>query len=212
MNRRQRRLILLVLLGLTGSQLAVGQVYKWTDASGQVHYGQKKPDDAAQTQTLDIPSAPAASSTASADPSAEIARIKALTERMARERQAVEQARQEQAIRDLEQENQQLQNDLLTQKLQEQKDQQEKEDNQTLLLGYPPPYPYPYPYPYPRPFPPYPPKPAPPHPWPCEPWPACRQPVPPPSRPAPPARAPIPPFNPKPVGVGLTPDGFTRHR
>ena len=54
------------------------QIYKWTDASGQVHYSEKKPDDAAQVQTLDIapPPPPAPSSV---DSAAEIARINAVS-------------------------------------------------------------------------------------------------------------------------------------
>jgi hypothetical protein len=196
--------LLLIVAGATEAQ-----VYKWTDASGQVHYGQKKPEDAASVQTLDITPPPPATP-ANADSAAEIARLNALSEQMAGERQAAEKARQEQAIRNLEQANQQLQNDLLNQQLQQQ--QQEKDDNDRIILDrYPPPYPYPYPYP--RPYPLYPPKPYPPHPWPCEPWPTCRHPTPPapPTRPGPLAK-PNPPFHPKPVGIAPASEGFFRGR
>ena len=54
MNRPRLPFVITALLFLTSAGLATAQVYKWTDASGQVHYGQKKPDDAAQVQTLDI--------------------------------------------------------------------------------------------------------------------------------------------------------------
>lgn len=51
-----RRLAVL-LLALSWSVQA--QVYKWTDADGQVHYGNAPPPaDAQSTQTLDIPSRP----------------------------------------------------------------------------------------------------------------------------------------------------------
>ena len=88
-------------------------VYKWTDAAGQVHYGQQKPEDATPAETVNIAPPPPASPSSDADSAAEIARINALSEQMARDRQATEQARQQQAIRNLEQENQQLQNELL---------------------------------------------------------------------------------------------------
>ena len=53
MNRLRLPVVMIVLLFLTSAGLAQAQVYKWTDASGQVHYGQKKPDDATSVQTLD---------------------------------------------------------------------------------------------------------------------------------------------------------------
>ncbi|MFO1372042.1 MAG: DUF4124 domain-containing protein [Candidatus Competibacteraceae bacterium] len=192
-------IFLLLLSGITEGQ----QVYKWTDASGQVHYSQKKPEDTNQVQALDIaPTSPPAAQSG-ADSAAEIARINTLSDQLARERQATEQARQEQAIRDLEMEKQQLQNALLTQKL----EQQQQQNNNNVITGYPP---YPYP-PYP-PRPPYPPHPCepwptcyqPPHP--CEPWPVCHQP-PPPQPPAPPplVKPNPPPFKPSPAGISPTP-------
>ena len=203
MNRQWQPSAIIALLFLASVGVAQAQVYKWTDASGQVHYGQKKPDDAAQVQTLNIAPSPSAAPATNADSAAEIARINALSEQMARERQAAEQARQEQVIRDLEQANQQLQNNLLNQQLQQQK---QKDDSDNYILGYPPLYPDSYP----RPYPPYPPKPYPPHRWPCEPWPACRQPTPPePPRPGPQVK-PTPPFHPKPVGVAPAPKSFFR--
>lgn len=178
------------------------QIYKWTDPSGQVHYGEKKPDNAAGAIPLDI--APAPSLPASkTDPAAEVARINALSQQMARERQAAEQARQEQAIRDLEQENERLKNDLLNQ--QQQQQQQQEDDSDSIVIGYPPPYPYP-------PYPPYPPKPYPPRPSPCQPWPSCHKPPPLPEPPEPSPIKPRPPFNPKPVGVDQTPQGVFRGR
>lgn len=180
------------------------QVYKWTDASGQVHYSQKKPDDAAGVQALDIaPPPPAAPSPVDAD--AEIARINALSEQMARERQAAEQARQEQAIRDLEQQNKALENALLNQQIQQ---QQPQNDDRPIIIGYPPIYPYPF---YP-PYPPYPP--------PCQPWPDCRKPMPPPPLPTPlpaprppePLAKPNPPFRPAPAGVAPETQGGFRGR
>ncbi len=54
MSPRIGFMILLVL-----SLPVQAQVYKWTDADGQVHYGNAPPPPAAQTpQTLDIPSQP----------------------------------------------------------------------------------------------------------------------------------------------------------
>jgi len=149
MNRQWQPSAIIALLFLASVGVAQAQVYKWTDASGQVHYGQKKPEDAASVQTLDIAPPPPATP-ANADSAAEIARLNALSEQMASERQAAEKARQEQAIRNLEQANQQLQNDLLNQQLQQQ--QQEKDDSDNVILGYPPIYPYPYPYPYGYPY------------------------------------------------------------
>jgi len=205
MNRTRLPFAIIALLFFTSAGIGQAQVYKWTDASGQVHYGQKKPEDAAQVQTLDIAPSPPAAPAPNTDSTAEIARLNALSEKMARERQAAEQARQDQTIRELELANQQLKNDLLNQQLQQQKEK-EKDDNDSIILGYPPLYPYPYP----RPYPPYPPKPYPPRPWPCEPWPACRQPTPPsPPRPGPLAK-PNPTFQPAPVGITPTPKAFFR--
>lgn len=174
MNPLRLSFAIIALLFLTSAGRAAAQVYKWTDASGQVHYSQKKPDDATQAQTLDI-APPLPATPANTDSATEIARINALSEQMARERQAAEQARQEQAIRNLELANQQLQNDLLNQQLQQQ--QQDKDGDDRVILDNP--LPYPYPGPYPRPHPPHPA-----HPWPCQPWPACRQ-SPPPALPRP---------------------------
>jgi hypothetical protein len=194
-----------MLPGIAGAQ----QIYKWTDASGQVHYSEKKPDDAAQTQTMTIAPRPPASPS-DTDSAAEIARINALSEQMARERQAAEQARQEQAIRSLEQENKALENALLNQQLQEQQ-RKDDSDSDSIIIG--PSYPY---YPYP-PYPPYPPKPPRP-PWPCQPWPACHKPVPPTPMPTPtpqpskPLAKPNPPFKPAPAGIAPEIQGGFRGR
>ena len=187
-----------ILPGVALSQ----QVYKWTDAAGQVHYSQQKPGDATQAATVDI--VPPATASSNADSAAEIARINALSDQMARERQAAEQARQEEAIRNLEQENQQLQNDLLKKQQQQQQQQQQNGNSNNLIIG-PSPYPYPYSYPYSYPYP-YRPdgyRPGPPNPPPCQPWPDCNhhhRPMPPPQSSRPLAK-PNPPFHPAPVGV-----------
>jgi len=204
MNPKRLTPLLLASLSLLFSSVTQAQqVYKWTDASGQVHYGQKKPEDAGQVQALDI--APPPSGQSSADSAAEIARLNALSDQMARERQATEQARQEQTIRNLELEKQQLQKELLEQQLEQQ--QQQKNDDDNIITGYPPSYPYPYP-----PYPPKPPYPPPFHP--CEPWPACYKPLPPPQPPTPPKpppqTTPTPSFKPKSVGVSPTPQSTFR--
>lgn len=186
-----------ILPGVALSQ----QVYKWTDAAGQVHYSQQKPEDATQAATVDI--VPPATASSNADSAAEIARINALSDQMARERQATEQARQEEAIRNLEQENQQLQNDLLKKQQQQQQQQQQQNGNSDSLIVGPSPYPYPYSYPYPYRPDAY--RPGPPNPPPCQPWPDCNRhhrPVPPPPpEPSRPLAKPNPPFHPAPVGV-----------
>lgn len=206
MNPKRLTPLLLTSLSLLLAGTAQAQqVYKWTDASGQVHYGQKKPEDAAQVQALDI--APPPSGQSSADSAAEIARLNALSDQMARERQATEQARQEQTLRNLELEKQQLQKELLEQQL----EQQQQNDDDNIITGYPPSYPYPYP-----PYPPRPPYPPPFHP--CEPWPACYKPLPPPQPPRPPPpplvkpKRDLPPFNPKPVGASPRPQSLFRNR
>jgi hypothetical protein len=195
-------IIATVLLQTFPSGALPQQVYKWTDAAGQVHYSQQKPEGAAQTQTIDI-APPPSTPPGNTDATAEIARINALSEQMAREREAVEQARQEQAIRDLEQQNQQLQNDLLKQQ-QQQQQQQQQSDNNTIIGSSP----Y-YPYPYSNPNPPYPSRP-PNHGPPCQPWPDCHQhrPMPPPEPIRPPPK-PNPPFRPSPSEAPETvPGGF----
>lgn len=220
MNRQTMAFLLVSFAGWAGSAWAGDPIYKWTDAEGRIHYGHKKPADAIQAQTLDLPTTGSATATPT-DPAAEVARIQALSAQMARERQAVEQARQAQTIRNLEQANQQLQNALLSEQLQQQQEQKEKDaEQETLFLGDPflRPYPNPdlsrYPRPYPRPWPP---NSAPPHPpWtrpPCAPWPECRHPIPPQPPTKPPTKPPIPPFKPKPIGVSpTTSEGFIRQR
>ncbi|MBL8258657.1 MAG: DUF4124 domain-containing protein [Candidatus Competibacteraceae bacterium] len=171
---------------------AAQQIYKWTDESGRVHYGAKKPENAPQAHELDI-ATPSPAPSSPTDSSAEIARIRALSEQMASERQALEQARREQALHELERENQRLQKELLTRQLQQ---EQEAKPPENEVILYPPTYAYPPVYPPPS----YPP--------PCEPWPNCRRPPPPPVQPPrPPAVKPHPPFNPKPVGVDTKPRG-----
>lgn len=197
-------LVATVLFALLADSAHAQQVYKWTDASGKVHYGEKKPENAAEAIPLDI--APSSSGPANkTDSAAEVARLNALSQQMASERQAAEQARQQQAIRDLEQENQKLKNDLLNQQIQQQ--QQQNDDNDNVIL-YPPSYPYP---PYPPSYP-YPPKPYPPHP--CQPWPNCHRPLPPPQpvEPPKPLAKPDRPFQPKPVGVDSGSPGAFRGR
>jgi len=209
MNRPRLPVAIIAMLFFISAGMARAQVYKWTDASGQVHYGQKKPDDATQVQTLDIAPSPPAASATNADSAAEVARLNALSEKMARERQAAEQARQEQAIRDLEQQNKALENTLLNQQVQ----QQQSDDSDRMIIGYPPIYPYP---PY---YPPYPP--GPPHPPPCQPWPDCRRPMPGPMpmpkpmpmpRPPEPLAKPNPPFKPDPAGIAPETQGVFRGR
>mgnify|MGYP000857510664 CR=1 FL=1 len=51
-------LSLTVTLTLALGSMAQAQVYKWTDANGQVHYDSKPPPEGQATQTLDIPSQP----------------------------------------------------------------------------------------------------------------------------------------------------------
>lgn len=206
MNRKPLALLFntIVLLALPAVAPAQQQqVYKWTDASGRVHYGGKKPENAAQVQTVDIAPPPPASP-AGEDSAAEIARINALSQQMASDREAVEKARQEQALRNLELKNQQLKNNLLNQQLEQQ--QQQSDDSSSTVIGYPPPY-YPaYPsYPYPPPYPPGPP--------PCEPWPTCHKPLPePPPRPNRPLAKPNPPFTPAPAGIAPHSQGVFRGR
>lgn len=178
------------------------QIYKWIDANGQVHYSQREPDSSAQAQKLDIAPPPADSSSSNADAAAEVARINALADQMARERQEAEKVRQEQAARNLEQENQQLQNELLKQQAEQQKQNQENDSNRAII-GYPPPYPYPsYPLPH---------RPKPDRGPPCQPWPECRQPITPPVRPQPPPAPlakPNPPFRPAPAGIDPASQGI----
>ena len=51
-------LSLTVILALAFGAMAQAQVYKWTDANGQVHYDSKPPPEGQATQTLDIQSQP----------------------------------------------------------------------------------------------------------------------------------------------------------
>ena len=46
------------VLALALSPIAQAQVYKWTDANGQVHYDSKPPAEGSAAQTLDIRSQP----------------------------------------------------------------------------------------------------------------------------------------------------------
>ena len=52
------RLALCLVLALALSPIAQAQVYKWTDANGQVHYDSKPPAEGSAVHTLDIRSQP----------------------------------------------------------------------------------------------------------------------------------------------------------
>ena len=216
MNRPLMAYFFLSFISWAGFAGAGEPVYKWTDAEGRVHYSQKKPAATTEAQPLHLPpTGSAASASAPTDPDAEVARLKALSETLARERQATEQARQEQWLRAMQLSHQQLQNQLLEKQLQEEQAKAEAAENAgvggIVLDYYPPPYAPAYPYrpPHRRPHPSLPYRPEPPDYGPCEPWPDCRHPRRP--RPSPPpAKAPIPPFNPKAVGADLRADGFIR--
>jgi hypothetical protein len=204
------RVCIAALLLMAPALATTQTVYTWTDANGQVHYSQRKPETVEQARTLDI-APPPPTATTDSDPNTEIMRINALAEQLASERQAAEQARREQALRELERRNQELQNELLRQQL----EQQREETRERIFIGSPPPYLPPY-----APYPSYPPhRPRPPHPYPpkagppCQPWPACRHPAPPapPSRPGPLAK-PNPPFQPAPAGIAPRPQAVFRGR
>ncbi len=204
----QRLFPLLAVAVALGGIAQAQQVYKWTDASGRVHYSQKKPEDAAGVSAIELAPAPPADPPR-ADADAEIARLNALSDQMARERQAAEQARQEQAIRDLEHQNKLLENNLLNQKIQQQ--QRDESDKERIIIGYPPVYPDPY-FPYPPGLPPPPRRP-------CQPWPECRHPSPLPPPAPPPALAPpeplarpTPPSRPAPAGLAPESQGVFRGR
>ena len=176
------KLHLMLFLVVAAGGASAQSVYKWTDAQGQVHYGTKKPPDAANAQALDISTPPASSAASATD---EAARLNALSDQMASERQALEKARQEQALRDLEQRNLTLQNKLLQQQVDEQQRQENSAPPPSMGLPF-----------YPEP---YLPPPAPSGP-PCQPWPACRGGIfPPPSPP------PMPPPKPQPPRINSQP-------
>lgn len=92
MNRKPLVLSLstVILLASPTTVPAQQQIYKWTDANGRVHYGERKPENAERVQTLDIPQPSPANPTDADDSAAEIARINALSEQMASEREAAE--------------------------------------------------------------------------------------------------------------------------
>ncbi|MFZ1641854.1 MAG: DUF4124 domain-containing protein [Candidatus Contendobacter sp.] len=52
------RPVLYLVMALMLGPTAQAQVYKWTDANGQVHYDSKPPDEGQAAQTLDIRSQP----------------------------------------------------------------------------------------------------------------------------------------------------------
>ena len=52
------RLALYLVLALALSPIAQAQVYKWTDANGQVHYDSKPPAEGSAAQTHDIQTQP----------------------------------------------------------------------------------------------------------------------------------------------------------
>ena len=52
------RLVLCLAMAVTLGPMAQAQVYKWTDANGQVHYDSKPPAEGSAAQTLDIQSQP----------------------------------------------------------------------------------------------------------------------------------------------------------
>jgi hypothetical protein len=70
--------VVVVVLGLGLVLPAVAEVYRWTDANGQVHYGARPPPQGAER--LDLPKATVAPATGDADVEARRARQRRLLE------------------------------------------------------------------------------------------------------------------------------------
>lgn len=49
------RLILLIVLGLLAGAAQAGEAYRWVDAEGKVHYGDRPPADTKEVETRKIP-------------------------------------------------------------------------------------------------------------------------------------------------------------
>jgi len=64
------RLIIVLALWLMAIALSAAEVYKWVDDNGVVHYGDRRPDQAAET--VDIKVAPPADSAPAIDPIQEV--------------------------------------------------------------------------------------------------------------------------------------------
>lgn len=86
---------LLAFLLLLLSLPATAEIYKWTDASGRVHFGDKPTDKAAKTETLALP-APTASVAPAATPDNRLERQRRLLKVMEQER--AEKERKQQAL------------------------------------------------------------------------------------------------------------------
>ena len=47
--------LLLSLAAIASGAAAAAEIYRWTDANGQVHYGQRPPHDVPEVRTLQVP-------------------------------------------------------------------------------------------------------------------------------------------------------------
>jgi hypothetical protein len=101
---------LLVLLAWLLNSAVAAEVFRWTDASGQVHYGERPPVDDAQR--IEMPASPASPAAAPSDAATRLERQRRLLESFEyeRHRRAEQQARDERQARQRAQQCQRLRN------------------------------------------------------------------------------------------------------
>lgn len=187
MQRNRSFTTLLVCLSLLPLGAAGGEVYKWVDERGQIHYSNQRPPSADKVEVLDI-SESTANSSPVPNPNEELARIKDFTRQLTLEREARERQRLEERLNALENSYQ---------RLQEEQQQLQQPQQPTVIRQYAvPPYYYPIPHPH------HPPPHHPPREWPDIHAPGASGPA--DNQPAPaPLRPPVKPIAPREQGVQL---------
>lgn len=139
MQRNRSFTTLLVCLSLLPLGAARGEVYKWVDERGQIHYSNQRPPSVDKVEVLDI-SESTANSSPVPNPNEELARIKDFTRQLTLEREARERQRLEERLNALENSYQ---------RLQEEQQQPQQPQQPTVIWQYAvPPYYYPIPHPH----------------------------------------------------------------
>ena len=101
-ERNHLALVIIAAMMSMGPAVA-GEVYRWTDADGQVHYGQRPPDDAAGARSVQLPESVGPARTADPDGAQRRDRQRRLLEAYTHERRQKRAAAAESAQRQQEQ-------------------------------------------------------------------------------------------------------------
>ncbi len=100
LSDRNRRALWMIVGAIAFGPAIAGDVYRWTDADGRVHYGQRPPHDVPEVRTIQVPATGAPAADANADDAQRRERQRRLLETYTYERERKRAAAAESAQRD----------------------------------------------------------------------------------------------------------------